>query len=175
MRPSRFLALVFAGPPVLFGACFSKDTSGPDATVDAPYNEVDGAFGTAFCELPGSLVFGTNGTTLVAGGESAPALTWLTLPPGFCAHYFANVPTPRQSRFAPGGELFVASPSTATAGGAPPGLGAVIVLADDNFDGYAAVLVQLRTVTKKPLREAIEDAWLACAPEPLARTFLGDA
>ncbi len=42
-----------------------------------------------------------------------------------------------------------------------------------HFDGYAAVLVQLRTVTKKPLREAIEDAWLACAPEPLARAFLG--
>jgi hypothetical protein len=44
-----------------------------------------------------------------------------------------------------------------------------------HFDGYAAVLVQLGAVTKKPLREAIEDAWLACAPEPLARTFLGDA
>jgi hypothetical protein len=44
-----------------------------------------------------------------------------------------------------------------------------------HFDGYAAVLVQLRAVTKKPLREAIEDAWLACAPEPLARSFLGDA
>ena len=41
-----------------------------------------------------------------------------------------------------------------------------------HFDGYAAVLVQLRTVTKKPLREAIEDAWLACAPEALARIFL---
>src|ERR1700683_5869777 len=33
-----------------------------------------------------------------------------------------------------------------------------------HFEGYAAVLVQLGTVTKKPLREAIEDAWLACAP-----------
>jgi hypothetical protein len=44
-----------------------------------------------------------------------------------------------------------------------------------HFDGYAAVLVQLRTVTKKPLREAIEDAWLAAAPESLARSFLGDA
>ena len=42
-----------------------------------------------------------------------------------------------------------------------------------HFDGYAAVLVQLQAVTKKPLREAIEDAWLACAPERLARTFLG--
>src|SRR5271168_843126 len=44
-----------------------------------------------------------------------------------------------------------------------------------HFDGYAAVLVQLRTATEKPLREAIEDAWLACAPEALARDFLDDA
>src|SRR5271156_2670148 len=44
-----------------------------------------------------------------------------------------------------------------------------------HFDGYAAVLVQLRTVTKHPLREAIEDAWLAAAPERLARAFLDDA
>ncbi len=41
-----------------------------------------------------------------------------------------------------------------------------------HFDGYAAVLVQLRTVAKKPLGEAIEDAWLACAPDALARAFL---
>jgi hypothetical protein len=41
-----------------------------------------------------------------------------------------------------------------------------------HFEGYAAVLVQLRTATKKPLREAIEDAWLASAPEGLARLFL---
>jgi hypothetical protein len=41
-----------------------------------------------------------------------------------------------------------------------------------HFDGYAAVLVQLRAVAKRPLREAIEDAWLACAPEALTRTFL---
>jgi len=41
-----------------------------------------------------------------------------------------------------------------------------------HFDGYAAVLVQLRAIPKKPLREAIEDAWLACAPEALARAFL---
>jgi len=42
-----------------------------------------------------------------------------------------------------------------------------------HFDGYAAVLVQLRTIPKKALREAIEDAWLACAPEALARAHLG--
>ena len=32
-----------------------------------------------------------------------------------------------------------------------------------HFDGFAAVLVQLRVAPKRPLREAIEDAWLACA------------
>ena len=42
-----------------------------------------------------------------------------------------------------------------------------------HFDGYAAVLVQLRITTKRPLRAAIEDAWLACAPDALARAFLG--
>jgi hypothetical protein len=44
-----------------------------------------------------------------------------------------------------------------------------------HFEGYAAVLVQLRAATKKALREAIEDAWLACAPEPLGRVFLDGA
>ena len=44
-----------------------------------------------------------------------------------------------------------------------------------HFDGYAAVLVQLRTVTKKPLREAIEDAWLACAPERPGPAYLDQA
>src|ERR1700733_2812281 len=41
-----------------------------------------------------------------------------------------------------------------------------------HFDGYAAVLVQLKVVGKRPLREAIEDAWLASAPERLAKDFL---
>jgi hypothetical protein len=44
-----------------------------------------------------------------------------------------------------------------------------------HFDGFAAVLVQLQAVTKKPLREAIEDAWLACAPERLASAWLADS
>ena len=33
-----------------------------------------------------------------------------------------------------------------------------------HFDGYAAVLIQLKTATKKALRELVVDAWLACAP-----------
>jgi hypothetical protein len=41
-----------------------------------------------------------------------------------------------------------------------------------HFDGYAAVLVQLRTVGKRALREAIIDGWLACAPSKLADEYL---
>jgi hypothetical protein len=41
-----------------------------------------------------------------------------------------------------------------------------------HFDGFAAVLVQLNVVTKRPLRAAIEDAWLACAPEALSSAYL---
>lgn len=42
-----------------------------------------------------------------------------------------------------------------------------------HFDGYAAVLVQLRLATKRPLRQAIEDAWLARAPARVANAYLG--
>jgi hypothetical protein len=41
-----------------------------------------------------------------------------------------------------------------------------------HFDGYAAVLIQLATVTKKAMREAILDAWLASAPAHLIDTHL---
>jgi hypothetical protein len=37
-----------------------------------------------------------------------------------------------------------------------------------HFDGYAAVLIELRTVTKRAVREALIDGWLACAPRDLA-------
>ena len=40
-----------------------------------------------------------------------------------------------------------------------------------HFDGYPAVLIQLKTVTKRPLREAIVDGWLACAPRNLADAY----
>jgi hypothetical protein len=38
-----------------------------------------------------------------------------------------------------------------------------------HFEGFAAVLVLLEKVHKKDLREALVDAWLACAPPRLAR------
>jgi len=41
-----------------------------------------------------------------------------------------------------------------------------------HFDGYAAVLIQLKTVSKKALRDAITDAWLACAPAKLTDSYL---
>ncbi len=41
-----------------------------------------------------------------------------------------------------------------------------------HFDGYPAVLVELRTVPVRALREAVEDAWLAAAPARLSQAFL---
>jgi len=41
-----------------------------------------------------------------------------------------------------------------------------------HFDGYAAVLIQLRTVTAKQLKEVMEDGWLACAPPALVDGYL---
>jgi hypothetical protein len=41
-----------------------------------------------------------------------------------------------------------------------------------HFDGYAAVLIQLGTVQKRALREAVVDGWLACAPAALADEYL---
>jgi hypothetical protein len=38
-----------------------------------------------------------------------------------------------------------------------------------HFDGYAAVLIELRSVTKRALREVLTDGWLACAPPALAQ------
>jgi hypothetical protein len=42
-----------------------------------------------------------------------------------------------------------------------------------HFDGYPAVLIELRRVATGPLREALLDGWLACAPATLAADHLG--
>src|SRR6266545_1476398 len=42
-----------------------------------------------------------------------------------------------------------------------------------HFNGYAAILVQLKKVTAKALREALLDGWLACAPRALADAYVG--
>ncbi len=42
-----------------------------------------------------------------------------------------------------------------------------------HFDGYSAVLIRLKAVTKPALKEAVVDGWLACAPPRLARLYAG--
>ena len=41
-----------------------------------------------------------------------------------------------------------------------------------HFSGYPAVLIELRLVGKRPLKELLIDGWLACAPPALAETYL---
>jgi hypothetical protein len=43
-----------------------------------------------------------------------------------------------------------------------------------HFDGYAAVLIQLRKVSTAALREALLDGWLAHAPKKLADRYAED-
>ncbi len=40
-----------------------------------------------------------------------------------------------------------------------------------HFDGYAAVLIQLKIAGKRALRATIVDGWLACAPRALADEY----
>jgi glucose/arabinose dehydrogenase len=116
------LAVAFA-----FAACPRRSTPVTTTT--------DG--GTGFCALPGSLQSAPSGLVLVAGGQPSPDISYLNVPIGFCAHFFANVGDARQLRFAPSGELFVASPTTTTDSGGRNGQAAIVILPDDNHDGYA--------------------------------------
>lgn len=43
-----------------------------------------------------------------------------------------------------------------------------------HFDNYPAILVQLDVVDPGVLEEAVIDAWLACAPAPLAQSYLSE-
>jgi hypothetical protein len=44
-----------------------------------------------------------------------------------------------------------------------------------HFDGYPAVLIHMKTVTKRALGEALVDGWLACAPAELADAYIAGA
>ncbi|MBV8197434.1 MAG: MmcQ/YjbR family DNA-binding protein [Candidatus Eremiobacteraeota bacterium] len=44
-----------------------------------------------------------------------------------------------------------------------------------HFDGYAAVLVQLRKISAKKLKEIVVEAWLARAPKRVAEKYLAGA
>jgi glucose/arabinose dehydrogenase len=58
-------------------------------------------------------------------------------PSGFCVKHYAQVGEPRALAFAENGDLYVASPSLGTPGGAQGGEAAIVVLTDDNRDGIA--------------------------------------
>lgn len=90
-----------------------------------------------FCALPGSVVATAAGMVLVPGGDTTHDISWLTVPVGFCAHYFGTVHTVRQLRFAPDGDLFAASPTQGTTGGYGDGTASIVVLPDDDHDGEA--------------------------------------
>jgi glucose/arabinose dehydrogenase len=122
-RSLLMIALVGAG-------CGSSSSVPPVMDKAVPF---DGTF----CTLPGSVVTQGGQRWRVTGAAAQPALDWLTVPDGFCAHHFATVPNARQLRFAPGGELFVASPTKLTTGGGPNGMASIVVLADDDRDGLA--------------------------------------
>jgi glucose/arabinose dehydrogenase len=113
----------FDAPPPLDGN-FGWDVSGVDASIAHP------------CNLPGSIQYTSSGVVVVPGG-TGPDLGYIKVPTGFCVHYYGTVDNVRQLRFAPGGELFVTSPTTSTTGGGVGGLSAIAVLPDDNHDGVA--------------------------------------
>jgi hypothetical protein len=46
------------------------------------------------------------------------------------------------------------------------------VFAIEHFDGYPAVLLQLKTIPKRAARELVTDGWLAVAPRHLADEFM---
>jgi glucose/arabinose dehydrogenase len=139
-----------AGPDGGLDAGFD---AGSDAGVDAGQDGgndggLDGGpdSGVNFCALPGSVVYLDGGSYTVPGADAGlPDFSWLTVPDGFCVHHYAVVGNARQLRFAPGGELFVASPSAGTTSNGPGGLGAVVVVPDDNQDGFGDQLLTYAT------------------------------
>jgi len=110
------------------------DTAGPATPTNTPMSG-----GGRFCDLPGSIQYTAPGVVVVPGGPSSTSnLMFMQLPIGFCAHFYANVGNARQLRFAPGGELFVASPTKTTTGGrGQVGRAAIVILPDDDHDGIA--------------------------------------
>jgi hypothetical protein len=41
-----------------------------------------------------------------------------------------------------------------------------------HFNGYSAILIQLRKASRQALREALIDGWLACAPPDLTKQYI---
>lgn len=70
---------------------------------------------------------------------SAPTIAGAAVTRGFFLRKFGAVPSARSMSVAPNGDLFVTSPARSTPGGEGGGLGAILVLSDDNHDGTAEI------------------------------------
>lgn len=92
-----------------------------------------------WCDLPGSVRKEGTKKMVVPGGKGLPDISWMDVPSGFCAHIYAIVPNARSLRFAPGGELFVTSPTQGTTGGGPGGRSSIMILTDDDRNGLGEV------------------------------------
>jgi glucose/arabinose dehydrogenase len=85
-------------------------------------------------------VFDESGRHIVGSSGSLP---WLTVQKGFCAHHFATLASVREIRFGDNGEFYGASPGQSMVGGANAGLGAIVMLPDDNGDGQAEAPIKI--------------------------------
>jgi glucose/arabinose dehydrogenase len=144
MRSARILRLIVsvALAPLALIACGTSSDGPEDAgpPADSGYVVIPSMDPSIAhpCSLPGSIQYTDSGRLVVDGlTQGAPDLSFLHLPTGFCLHYYATVGNARQLRFAPGGELFVASPAMVTTGGGPDGRSAILILPDDDNDGVA--------------------------------------
>ena len=74
--------------------------------------------------------------------NAVPVQAPIAVPDGFCARLYSTTPAttplvPRVIRVAENGDVFIAAPAQATAGGAQGGKGAILIFPDDNHDGIA--------------------------------------
>jgi hypothetical protein len=72
----------------------------------------------------------------------------------------------------PDGDIVAVSVADLAEKEAVLGEGTAGVFTIPHFDGYAAVLLQLRRVPKRKGRELLLDGWLASAPRALADEFM---
>lgn len=84
----------------------------------------------------------TGGATWCSMGSDVAGLT---VPDGFCLREYGQVPNVRSMAIAPNGDVLVASPSVVSPAGVGGGMGAVVVLPDDNGDGRADSVLTFAT------------------------------